>query len=178
MLICIFQCFFLSQYSRSLHPHNPVLPLYKQENLRQKVIQDVIGIVIRSEKQNQIIDRVDAKLLALKISVKLESYGVTFDENKFLQAVAINPTLWGVAGTIRKLLPQRIDSEEGQSIDGDVSVLSDINDIYDMFYMATAQGTDAGGSTPEGRRASLATRRQPTAIESRQRFPEERQNRR
>ena len=108
----------------------------------------------------------------------MESYGVTFDENKFLQAVAINPTLWGVAGTIRKLLPRRVDSEEGQSIDGDVSVLSDINDIYDMFYMATAQGTDAGGSTPEGRRASLATRRQPTAIESRQRFPEERQHRR
>ena len=57
-------------------------------------------IVIQSEKYSQIIDRVEAKLLALKISVKLEAYGVTFDEDKFLQAVALNPTLLGVASTV------------------------------------------------------------------------------
>ncbi len=78
-------------------------PKYKQENLRQKVIQDVIMIVIQSEKySHKIIDRVEAKLLALKISVKLEAYGVTFDEDKFLQAVALNPTLWGVSSTVSR----------------------------------------------------------------------------
>ena len=60
-------------------------------------------IVIQSEKySHKIIDRVEAKLLALKISVKLEAYGVTFDEDKFLQAVALNPTLWGVASTVSR----------------------------------------------------------------------------
>ena len=89
--------------------------------MRQKVIQDVIQIVIRSEKTTtQRIDRVEAKLLALKITVKLEAYGITFDENKFLQAVALNPTLLGIAGTVRKLLPP----DNGEQVD-DVSVLSD-----------------------------------------------------
>jgi len=60
-------------------------------------------IVIQSEKySHKIIDRVEAKLLALKISVKLEAYGVTFDEDKFLQAVALNPTLLGVASTVSR----------------------------------------------------------------------------
>ena len=60
-------------------------------------------IVIHSDKySHKIIDRVEAKLLALKISVKLEAYGVTFDEDKFLQAVALNPTLWGVASTVSR----------------------------------------------------------------------------
>ena len=138
----------------------------------------MIGIVIRSDKHNhQIIDRVEAKLIALKISVKLEAYGVTFDEDKFIHAVALNPTLSGVAGCVRKLLPPVVDGD-GHSIDGNVSVLSDKNDIYDMFYMS-GDDNSQGGSTAldaravsEGRRASLATRRQPNAasFEGRQRM--------
>ena len=95
----------LKPYNTHAHctSHNPFHPKYKQENLRQKVIQDVIMIVIQSEKySHKIIDRVEAKLLALKISVKLEAYGVTFDEDKFLQAVALNPTLLGVASTVSR----------------------------------------------------------------------------
>ncbi len=122
--------------------------------MRQKVIQDVIEIVIRSEKgTTQRIDRVEAKLLALKITVKLEAYGITFDEDKFLQAVALNPTLLGIAGTVRKLLPP--DEEQ---VD-DISVMSDKDDLYDMFYMARVQQEDLRrrGS------ASLALRRQPSS---------------
>lgn len=114
IMICIFQCslsmLFLKPYTqcpRSLHTamHPTILPTsqYKQENLRQKVIQDVVMIVIQSEKySHKIIDRVEAKLLALKISVKLEAYGVTFDDDKFLQAVALNPTLLGVVSTVSR----------------------------------------------------------------------------
>eukprot|EP00584_Thalassiosira_punctigera_P006303 CAMPEP_0172530492 /NCGR_PEP_ID=MMETSP1067-20121228/4213_1 /TAXON_ID=265564 ORGANISM="Thalassiosira punctigera, Strain Tpunct2005C2" /NCGR_SAMPLE_ID=MMETSP1067 /ASSEMBLY_ACC=CAM_ASM_000444 /LENGTH=330 /DNA_ID=CAMNT_0013314711 /DNA_START=149 /DNA_END=1141 /DNA_ORIENTATION=+ len=101
-----------------------------RENLRQKVIQDVIAITIRSDKgNNQGIDRVEAKLLALKITVKLEAYGVVFNEDKFLQAVALTPTLWGVAGTVRKLLPW------DEELD-DASAASNKDDTYDMFYMS------------------------------------------
>eukprot|EP00571_Detonula_confervacea_P000826 CAMPEP_0172328696 /NCGR_PEP_ID=MMETSP1058-20130122/60487_1 /TAXON_ID=83371 /ORGANISM="Detonula confervacea, Strain CCMP 353" /LENGTH=208 /DNA_ID=CAMNT_0013045823 /DNA_START=674 /DNA_END=1300 /DNA_ORIENTATION=- len=128
-----------------------------KENLRQKVIQDVIGIIMRSNKDLcQRIDRVEAKLLALKITVKLEAYGVTFDEDKFLQAVALNPTPRGVVGTVRKLLPP---NEE--QID-DASIASDMDDIYDMFYMSDQRrgSPRAVREGFEGRRASLATRRQ------------------
>lgn len=128
-----------------------------RESLRQKVIEDVVEIVIRSEKSSkQRIDRVEAKLLALKITVKLEAIGVTFDEDKFLQAVALNPTLWGIAGTVRKLLPP----EDGHH--DEMSIVSDKDDVYDMFYMTRdhdQQRRGSGGEAALGRPASLAMRR-------------------
>ena len=105
--------------------------LFLQENLKRKVIQDVIEITVRSDKEsNQGIDKVEAKLLALKVTVKLEACGVVLDDNKFLQSVALNSTLWGVAGTVRKLLPR-----DEEKID-DVSAASEMDDVYDMLYMA------------------------------------------
>lgn len=154
-----------------------------RENLRQKIVQDVIGITINNDKDSKHrIDRVEAKLLALKITVKLEAYGVVFDEDKFLQAVALNPTLWGVAGTVRKLLPsssssqnnkkeQRgsISSSSGSSGDGGSTSTASSNkdDMYDMFYMTredqqrrgSARAAAAVAREEEasvGRRASLA----------------------
>ena len=120
----------------------------------------MVEVVIRSGKDStQRVDRVESKLLALKITVKLEAIGVTFDEDKFLQAAALNPTLWGVAGTVRKLLPP----DEGQS--DDMSIISDRNDIYDMFYMSREDQRRGGSAldaraASEGRPASLATRRE------------------
>lgn len=116
-----------------------------RENLRQKVIQDVIDIAMRSEKDlHQRVDRVEAKLLALKITVKLEAYGIIFDEDKFLQAVALNPTLMGITGTVRKLIPQY-----DEHID-DMSIESDKNDVYDMFQMAHDEPQRRGsGLSPE-----------------------------
>jgi len=122
------------------------------------VIQDVTGIVINIDKgSSERIDRVEAKLLALKINVKLEAYGITFDEEKFCQAVALNPTLFGVIGTIRKLLPP--DEEHTD----DVSIVSDRDDMYDMFYMSNEDQQQRGSAlaSAEERRSSLATRRQP-----------------
>ncbi len=126
----------------------------------------MIGVTIRSDKDStQGIDRVEAKLLALKITVKLESYGVVFDEDKFLQAVALNPTLWGVAGTVRKLLLR--DEEQSD----EASAVSDKDDVYDMFYMSREDQQRRGSAlvareASEGRRASLAARHQ-TSFESR-----------
>lgn len=124
-----------------------------RDHLRQKVIEDVIGIVIRSEKEShQRVDRVEAKLLALKITVKLEAYGITFDEDKFLQSAAMNPTLWGVASAVRKLLPP-LDEEHFD----DTSVASDVDDVYDMFYMSSG-GQQGLGSRSAADRVSLAKR--------------------
>mmetsp|Transcript_22657 Transcript_22657/g.40885 ORF Transcript_22657/g.40885 Transcript_22657/m.40885 type:complete len:287 (+) Transcript_22657:2-862(+) len=153
-----------------------------RENLRQKIVQDVIGILINNDKDSRHrIDRVEAKLLALKITVKLEAYGVVFDEDKFLHAVALNPTLWGVAGTVRKLLPSSSQNNKKEqrgsdsisissSDDGASSstATSDKDDIYDMFYMTredqqrrgSARAAAAAVAREEeasvGRRASLA----------------------
>ena len=57
------------------------------------------------------------------------------------------------------MLPPVSTDTDGQSVE-DVSVLSDKNDIYDMFYMSRED------NAIETRQASLATRR--TAPENRQ----------
>lgn len=126
-----------------------------KENLRQKVVQDVIGIIMKNGSLSKRIDRVEAKLLALKISVKLEAYGVTFDEDKFLQAVALDSTPWGVVGTVKKLLPPNDEQTD------DVSIASDMDDIFDMFYMSDQRRGSAldERAVSEGRHASLASRR-------------------
>lgn len=99
-----------------------------QDNLRHKVIQDVIRITVTSDRHNtQRIDRVEAKLLALKICVQLESYAITFDEDKFLQAVALNPTLWGVIMTVRKLIPMDEYYEPGENSDEDDYSISGVS---------------------------------------------------
>ena len=57
----------------------------------------MVAIVVRSDQDNDMrFDRVEAKLLSLKITVKLEVYGIGFDEEKFLRAVSLNPSLFGV----------------------------------------------------------------------------------
>eukprot|EP00581_Thalassiosira_minuscula_P005595 CAMPEP_0183738978 /NCGR_PEP_ID=MMETSP0737-20130205/55912_1 /TAXON_ID=385413 /ORGANISM="Thalassiosira miniscula, Strain CCMP1093" /LENGTH=329 /DNA_ID=CAMNT_0025973639 /DNA_START=78 /DNA_END=1067 /DNA_ORIENTATION=+ len=134
---------------------------YMRENLRQKVVEDVLGIILTSEKaNNQEIDKVEAKLLALKITVKLEAYGITFDEDKFLRAVAMHPTLWGAAQTVQKLLPRTEHIDDNMS--AGMSVGTDENDVYDMFYMANeTRPLHAGRGESEVRRPSLAMRRRP-----------------
>lgn len=98
------------------------------------MIEDVIGIVMNCGKRSSDqIDRIEARLLALKICVKLEAYGVAFDEDKFSQAVALNPTLYGVVGTIRKLLPPDEENTD------DVSIVTDQGDIFDMFHIMSTE---------------------------------------
>lgn len=127
------------------------------------MIEDVIKIVTNSDKGfTERIDRVEAKLFALKIFVKLEAYGITFDQEKFSQVVTLNPTYFGVIGTIRKLLPPKKDHTD------DASILSDRDDIYDMFYITSNENQHQRGSalasTVDGR-SSLARRQ--TLIENR-----------
>merc|ERR1739845_16969 len=66
-----------------------------KDNVRQKVVQDVIEVAIGSGKgTNHRFDTVEIKLLALKITVKLEAYGILLNEDKFIKAVTRNPTTW------------------------------------------------------------------------------------
>lgn len=103
-----------------------------RDNLRQKVIEDIICILIKHDSRTHLIDKVEAQLLALKITVKLEAYGVSFNEDKFLQAVSLNPTVGGVIGTTRKLLPMNGHAGDEEHFE---------SDIYDMFYIRTEDGS-------------------------------------
>lgn len=126
----------------------------------------------------------EAKILALKIKVKLEVYGIYFDEEKFLQAIALKPSFAGAIAVVQKLLPmeyqdgnyfdeERFRSYSSLRYDDDDSL--DEDDIYDMFYMSKGEQEQREsvlavravfGTTPE-QRISLASsrgRRRSTAL--------------
>jgi hypothetical protein len=97
-----------------------------QDNLRQRIIQDVITIVVKSDKNNdQSIDRVEAKVLALRIRLALQEYGVEFDAEKFLMAIRRDPSVTGVIAIAQKLLAHDGGDEHNEE-----------DDMFDMFYLA------------------------------------------
>lgn len=129
--------------------------MFWQDNLRQRIVQDIIGIVVKSDRDNdQTIDKSEAKTLALRIRMSLQEYGVVFDADKFLKAIGDDATVPGVIAVVQKLLPaekKRGDGDDTSDTDSD-SESDDEDDVYDMFYMAedTVQGSLARSSTVEG----------------------------
>jgi len=125
---------------------------------------------------DQKIDRVEAKLLALKIRVKLECYGIMFDEEKFLEAIALKPSFSGAISVVKKLLP--IEYREGEcnndsrrrspSLQFQDDGSLDEDDVYDMFYMSREEQKKRGSvlavravfgecDAPRSKRVSLAS---------------------
>ena len=121
-----------------------------QDNLRQRIVQDVITIVVKSDRNNdQSIDRVEAKILALQIRLALQEYGVEFDSEKFVSAIRQNPSVSGVMAIAQRLL-------KGDT--GDQSnIPEDDDDLYDMFYTSD-EVTEKATQEPTGRRVSLVGR--------------------
>ena len=100
-----------------------------KENLREKVVEDVVRVIINDHDSTQVIDDIKAKLLTSKIKVKMEDHGIVFDEKKCLHAFAMNSTIWGAINTMKRLLPPsgRPPEEYTDKVGKD--------DIFDMFYL-------------------------------------------
>jgi len=121
-----------------------------RDNLRRRILQDIISIVVKSDRDNdETIDRREAVTLALRIRVSLQEYGVSFDSDKFLQVIGRGTTVPAVIGLVQKLLPmenKRKDAaEEGDddASDDDASVLEE-GCLYDMFHMCDEPGEGGG----------------------------------
>jgi hypothetical protein len=117
-------------------------------NKREKVTEEVLRIILRDG--SPIINKATAKSLAREISLKLEVMGVLFDEEKFIQALASNPTLLGAISTVKKLLPDEEYSHEK-------------DDAHDMFYLSNEEQTSKGSvhalkASIAGKQMSLAQR--------------------
>lgn len=88
------------------HPANLLQLFICQDNLRKRIVQDIISIVVKSDKDNdQKIDKQEAKELALKIRLQLQEYDVDFDSQKFIKVIAKDPSVPGVIAIVQKLLP-------------------------------------------------------------------------
>lgn len=101
-----------------------------QDNLRRRIVQDVIRIVVSSDRDgDNSISRQEAKALSLQIHIQLETYKVEFDCEKFIKVIGLNPTLAKVISIVQKLMPSDNEEEEDKNED-------DLNDDdYDMFYI-------------------------------------------
>ncbi|KAL7539393.1 hypothetical protein ACHAXR_009244 [Thalassiosira sp. AJA248-18] len=137
-----------------VHENEETMDLIR-ENLRQKVIFDVVGVIIRDHGNTQIFESVQAKLLASKIKVKVEYHGIMFEEEKFLHALAMDATFFGAISTVKKMLPGGRQPENFDS-------------VYDMFYLPNNDQRQIGSvhaarATLDGTHMSLApnTRQMP-----------------
>lgn len=129
-----------------------------RDNLRQKIVQDIVRIVIKSDANNdQTFCKVESKMLALKIRLQLQEYGVEFDEMKFYKVLNADPSLPRVLKIVQKLIPKFDENDESESDGDDNEAFGD--DMYDMFRLASEKSVRMTGSIhdePEERRASSA----------------------
>jgi hypothetical protein len=123
-----------------------------QDNLRQRIVQDIITIVVKSDRNNdQSIDRFEAKTLALQIRLTLQEYGVEFDCEKFLMAIRHNPSASGVMAIAQKLLKSGTGDQSEDSEDDD--------DFYEMMFYTSDEAAKndrrvslvKGGSSKSGK---------------------------
>lgn len=130
-----------------------------RENLRKKIVQDIIHIVIKSDINNdQRFCKVESKMLALKIRIQLQEYGVEFDEMKFYKVMNVCPTLPRVIAIVQKLIPGLVhDDDSAASSDNDDD--NEVRESFDMFRLASDKSIRMSCSLqdiPEPRRASSA----------------------
>jgi len=102
-----------------------------RENVRQRILQDIINIVVKSDRDNnQTIDEKEAKALALSIRLQLQEYNVYFDGNKFLKAIGKDPTVPSVIRMIQQLLLRSRNGEDDPPDDS-----NDDDSVFDMFHL-------------------------------------------
>ena len=115
---------------------------------RERVTEEVVRIVLKDG--SPIINEATAKSLAREICEKLEEMDVLFDEDKFIQTLASNPTLVGAISAVKKLLP-----------DDDYNHEKD--DAHDMFHLSNEDKISQGSvyaarAKLDGKQVSLAQR--------------------
>lgn len=133
-----------------VHENQSVLHDMK-ENLRQVVLQEVIKLVLQCDlDRTSVINKREANILATRLFLSLDVYGIVFDEQKFHRAVGLSPSLPGVMKIVKRLLPDENDrlssfynSSHSDSEDEDDE--SD-DDVYDMFYVPMESEFNRGNS--------------------------------
>jgi len=114
-------------------------------NLRHRIVQDIIQIVMSSDKNNDgKFCKVETKMLVLKISVQLQEYGVDFDEAKFYRVMSKDPSVAQTIKIVKRLVPGLAGEDESIGLEDEDDDIDE--DTYDMFHMAT--------DTSVGRRSS------------------------
>ncbi|EED93780.1 predicted protein [Thalassiosira pseudonana CCMP1335] len=143
---------------------NEVILDQMKENLRRRIVQDIIKLVVSSDKDNdQRFNKAEAKILALKIRIKLQEYGVDFDEQRFYHVMNVNPTIPRIIAIVQKLTPSIDSVDGGRSTEdeevGDEDEEDHANDDIDgMFRLSTDAGKGSVFATGESLALSPSVR--------------------
>jgi hypothetical protein len=134
-----------------------------KDNLRKRVVQDIVKIVIDSDKDNDMrISKVESKMMALKIRIQLQEYGVEFDESKFYKVLSVNPCVPRIISLVQKLIPNldQIGSESERPIDDESAAeeAEDVKAVAEMFTWAEDDTVTSDGS----RRVSIMAPTRPS----------------
>lgn len=152
--------------------------------LRQAVVQAVVKIVIQSDlDKSGIISKKEAQILAARLEISLQVYGIVFDTKKFLKVVGLSPSLPSVMRIVKRLLPDEDEDQQhperqsefgaryadsnNSSRDSEITDYGDDeeDELLDMFYLPIQTEAKKGCAdaiagaqeyeTRTGRRATL-----------------------
>jgi len=122
----------------ALVQENQIVLRQMKENIRQVVLQDVVKLVLQSDiDRDGVISKKEGNILAKRLSLSLEIYGIVFDEQKFHRAIGLSPSICGVMTIVKRLLPDEHDRLSSfYSVDSDSdNEEEEKDDVYDMFYV-------------------------------------------
>jgi len=122
----------------SLVKENEIVIAKMRDYLRQCIVQDVIRIVMSSDKNcDGKLCKVETKMLVLKISLALKVYGVGFDEEKFYHVMREDPSVAQTIKIVKRLIPGLEEEDEDDE---------ETNDMYDMFHMTGGESSLTGST--------------------------------
>mmetsp|Transcript_25585 Transcript_25585/g.54024 ORF Transcript_25585/g.54024 Transcript_25585/m.54024 type:complete len:349 (+) Transcript_25585:104-1150(+) len=146
---------------------NAEIQAQMRDNLRQVVVQDMISIIVNSDRDNdQTISESEGKRLALQIDIALKQHGVDFDQGKFLKVIDCGSDGTGKGTAVHAIIEivtrllhtgdlEHKDEEEGNTDVNSDSEDKEEEDVYDMFHVAEGNDRMSLGSGNDGEGLSL-----------------------
>lgn len=129
-----------------------------KENLREVVVQGVVKLVLQSDlDRTGVLRKKEAEVLAKRLEITLDVYGIIFDTNKFLKVVGLSPSLPSVLKIVKRLLPCEDGNESvlhrhaslysNERLDSELTDYSgEDDDVLDMFYLKLDRETKKGSA--------------------------------
>lgn len=122
-----------------------------KENLRQRIVQDVLKIVLDSDRDgDSVFSPKETNLLFLKMDTQLKQDGILLDEEKFRRVISKNPTVTEVFRIVQRLVPS-LNEGDDDGLDPEEE------EDYDMFRVAD-NGVNKGSLGGYGRQGSLSSK--------------------
>jgi hypothetical protein len=118
-------------------------------------VQDIIRIVVDSDKNCDMrFNKVETKMMALRIRMALQEYNVDFDEAMFFQFVSANPCVKRIVSMVQMLIPKIVSISEENESEEDEEEVEELRAWSEMFIVSNEDDSVWSGGSGN-RRESL-----------------------